>query len=303
MQLQLGDMLGGGGIITAPTTGGLLSATSATTLAWTATLTANGVIVGGGAGVVPTALAAGTNGQLLAGVTSAAPAMVTLSQDCTMTNAGVITCLKTNNVAFTSAATTGIGTSGATIPLLSTANTWTLGQTFTAAAVPTGGIAAAGGFTTSCRLIATGGAPANSSASAYTSQTPVTTEFYFAEVFVPANCTATGVAIYNSATISGNVKVGLANSGGTNVATSASTAMSGTTAYQLVPFTGTYAAVGPATYYIEVFYDNNTVRPNTYTAGSFGVSKATGQTYATGFTAITAPSTFTTALGPVASLY
>src|ERR1017187_1550580 len=36
---------------------------------------------------------------------------------------------------FTSAATTSIGTSGATLPLLSTANTWTLAQTFSAAPV------------------------------------------------------------------------------------------------------------------------------------------------------------------------
>lgn len=39
------------------------------------------------------------------------------------------------NLGLTAAATTAIGTSGATIPLLSTANTWTLAQTFSAAAV------------------------------------------------------------------------------------------------------------------------------------------------------------------------
>lgn len=39
------------------------------------------------------------------------------------------------NLGLTTAATTAIGTSGATIPLLSTANTWTLAQTFSAAAV------------------------------------------------------------------------------------------------------------------------------------------------------------------------
>ena len=54
----------------------------------------------------------------------------TMSQDCTIANTGVITCLKTNNVAFTSAATTAIGTSGATIPLLNGANTWSGAQTF-----------------------------------------------------------------------------------------------------------------------------------------------------------------------------
>ena len=57
-----------------------------------------------------------------------------LSGDCTTSGSNAVTCLKTNNVAFTSAATTAIGTSGATIPLLSTANTWTLAQTFSALA-------------------------------------------------------------------------------------------------------------------------------------------------------------------------
>lgn len=55
--------------------------------------------------------------------------------DCVISGVGAVICTKTSGVAFTSAATTAIGTSGATIPLLSTANTWTLGQTFTA--VPT----------------------------------------------------------------------------------------------------------------------------------------------------------------------
>jgi len=55
------------------------------------------------------------------------------SGDCTISGVGAVVCTKTNGVAFTAAATTAIGTSGATIPLLSTANTWTLGQTFSAA--------------------------------------------------------------------------------------------------------------------------------------------------------------------------
>ena len=56
-----------------------------------------------------------------------------VSGDCTTSGSNAITCLKTNNTAFTSAATTAIGTSGATIPLLSTANTWTAAQAFSSA--------------------------------------------------------------------------------------------------------------------------------------------------------------------------
>ena len=159
-------------------------------------------------------------------------------------------------------------------------------------------------FTLSPRTVHTCGIGGNSASSAFTNQTPVSTEFYVAEVLVPANMTITGVSVFNGTVASGNMKVGLATSAGINVATSVSTAVSGTNAYQNVAFTGTYSAVGPATYYVEVFYDNNTTRANAFTvAGGCGISKATTQVFATGFTTITPPTTFTTAIGPVASLY
>lgn len=176
------------------------------------------------------------------------------------------------------------------------------GQTVTGALTPAGGVAAAGGFSVSPRLIHTGGTSIMVSTDGNDS-TPVATEVYIAEIFVPANCTLTGVANFNGSVASGNIKVGLADSTGAIVATSASTAMSGTDAYQRVPFTATYAAKGPATYYVLLFVDNNTARVNTWAIGNFGASKQTGQVYATGFTAITAPTTFTTALGPIASVY
>lgn len=161
---------------------------------------------------------------------------------------------------------------------------------------------AALGASASCRLYHTGGAPNTSATAANTDQTPVATEVYIAELHVIMPCTATGVAVYNGSAVAGNAKVGLANAAGTVVATSASTATSGTTAYQRVPFTATLALV-PGTYYVLAFYDNTSQRPTAWTAGSFGAAKQTGQTYATGFTTITPPTTFTTALGPVASLY
>lgn len=153
-----------------------------------------------------------------------------------------------------------------------------------------------------CRLVHTGGAPNTSATAANTNQTPVATEVYIAEVQVMLPCTATGVAPYNGSAVSGNMKVGLASSAGAILATSASTAASGTTAYQRVPFTAA-VKLTPGTYYVLTFYDNTTQRATAWTAGSFGAAKQTGQTYATGFTAITPPTTFTTALGPVASLY
>lgn len=169
---------------------------------------------------------------------------------------------------------------------------------------PTGGVAAAGGFSTSPRNWHTGASKPLATTDG-TDYTVVATEVIIAEVFVPSNATITGVALFNGSAVAGNVKVGLANSAGAVVATSASTAQSGTDAYQLVPFTGTYAAVGPATYYVLAIGDTGggTSKINTHIIGSFGGSKQTGQVYATGFTTITPPTTFTTALAPMASLY
>jgi hypothetical protein len=174
-------------------------------------------------------------------------------------------------------------------------------KTFEDAIVPTGGVGAAGGFSVSPRNWATGGLPARISTDG-TDTTPVITETYIAEVFVPANATLTGIALFNGSAVSGNVKVGLANSAGAVVASSASTAQSGTDAYQRIAFSTAYAAVGPATYYVLLQVDNTTARFNSHTFGNFGAAKKTGEVYGT-LTTITPPTTFTTALGPIASLY
>lgn len=169
-----------------------------------------------------------------------------------------------------------------------------------------GGIGAAGGFSITPRMVHTGDQPAT--VSTFGSELTITnTELYVAECFVPANMTVTGVAFMTGTTTDGNVKVMLFNSAGTRVAISASTDNSGFTAdtYNRVAFTGTYAAVGPATYYIGVICDTNTNQINTHTFGNFGAGKITGLVYGTesGYASITVPTTFTTALGPVASLY
>jgi hypothetical protein len=166
----------------------------------------------------------------------------------------------------------------------------------------TAGISAAAGLSTKANLVHTGGIPARVSTDG-TDATPVITEVYYAQVFIHANMTITGVAIFNGSVASGNYKVGLFNSAGVLVATSASTAMVGTDVYQRAPFTATYAALGPGTYYVGLFIDNTTARYNTHTFGDFVAAKQTGQVYATGFTTITLATTFTTALGPIASLY
>jgi microcystin-dependent protein len=178
--------------------------------------------------------------------------------------------------------------------------------TVTGAITPTGGIAAAGGFTATPRNVHTGDNPATAAADG-TNLDIVVTELYVAECFIPANCTVTGVAPFFGANTNGNVKVMLFDSAGTRVAISASTAAGAFTAddYTRVAFTGTYAAVGPATYYVGIICDDNTNDLNTHVVGNFGAGKITGLVYATeaGYATISAPATFTTGLGPIATLY
>ena len=163
------------------------------------------------------------------------------------------------------------------------------------------GVAAAGGFTNAARCMHTGGVPATQTTDG-NDTTPSTTETYFAEVHIDSNVTLTGIALFNGSAVSGNVCVALADSTGAIVAECNATAQAGTDTYQRVPFTATYAAVGPATYYALVQFSSTSARFNTHIVGNFGASKKTGETFDT-FTTITPPTTFTTALGPIASLY
>lgn len=160
---------------------------------------------------------------------------------------------------------------------------------------------AAGGTRPSPRNCHSGGEPAIATTSG-TNLDIVTTETYIAEVFVPATATVTGIGIFNGTAVAGNVQVFLANAAGTVVASSASTAASGTTAYQLVPFSTPYTAAGPGTYYVCVQGNNSGGDLRTHVVGTFGASKATSTVFGT-LASITPPTTFTTGVGPIASLY
>lgn len=218
----------------------------------------------------------------------------------------------TNTIVNASQTTTAIWTipdTNGSASFVMTAAAQTVGgaKTFSAAIVPTGGVSAAGGFSVSPRNWHTGSSKALASTDG-TNLTIVATELYVAEVFVPANATITGVSVFWGDATEGNAKVMLFNSAGTRVAISASTDVSGHTAdaYSTrIPFTGTYAAVGPATYYVGVIADNTSHRMNTHIIGDFGAGKITGLVYGTeaGYATIAVPSTFTTGLGPIASLY
>jgi hypothetical protein len=64
-----------------------------------ASLTANGVLFGGGTGAVQ-ATSALSAGQIVVGVTSGAPRALSMSGDCTLASSGAITCTKTNGTAL-----------------------------------------------------------------------------------------------------------------------------------------------------------------------------------------------------------
>lgn len=148
------------------------------------------------------------------------------------------------------------------------------------------------------RTIHTGGMPARVSTDG-TDATPVVTETYLAEIHVPTTVTTTGVAVMNGTVASGNITVGIYTPGGACLGQSASTAQAGTDVYQLVPLALTLLS---GTYYVALQVDNVTGRFNTHVFGSFGAGKLTSQTYGVMANA-TMPTTFTTALGPIASLY
>jgi microcystin-dependent protein len=170
-------------------------------------------------------------------------------------------------------------------------------------ATATAALPAGTGFTRTAKLIHTGGLPAHATGDG-TDTTPVVTETYIAEVFVPGpgSVSLTGVSLFNGSAVAGNIQVALADSNGNVVAQSAATAAAGTTAYQRIPFSAAYNAIGPATFYVLLQNNNTSNRYRSHTFGDFGCSKKTGETFGT-FTAITPPTTFTAGQGPIASLY
>lgn len=165
------------------------------------------------------------------------------------------------------------------------------------------------------RLFHTGGCPALDSAAGNNS-TPVVTEIYLAELLVTVQCTPTGIAVFNGSDVTDSVKCALFDEGGTMIAATADTQCANADTYQRHPFTvgadGSTAflygtTLLPGSYYIGCIYDGTTSRYNTHAVGSFGAGKLTGHVYATAFVttgkSVTPPITFTTALGPIASLY
>lgn len=178
------------------------------------------------------------------------------------------------------------------------------GQTITGSLTVTGGINAAGGSTVAPRALHSQGQKAVVSTDGNNS-TPSITETYITSMFVPCNMIITGINVFNGSDVTGNITVALATSAGVPIAAakSASTAGSGTDAYQKVPFATPYAAVGPANYLVCVQYSSATARYNTHTIGTDPCIVQTGTTYGTIPTITPLPTTFVTNVGNIMSFY
>lgn len=175
-------------------------------------------------------------------------------------------------------------------------------STLTGALTASGGIAASGGQRT--RFLAWPPPTLTSG----TSTTPSTTVLYLSQIYIPANTTLTGIKVNNGATCGTNKWiVALFDSTGAPVANSSTSGVtcSGTDAYQAIPFTGTYAAVGPAVYWIGLYANGTTDRFRTIPAvGEFAglAGSVSAQTFGT-VASVTLPTTFSADLGPVGFVY
>jgi hypothetical protein len=135
-----------------------------------------------------------------------------------------------------------------------------------------------------------------------TDATAVNTETYIAQIDVPVQTTLTGIQWMGLATSTGNVQFELADSTGALIAAAAtaSTATAGTANYQTAAFVAPYIAK-PGKYFV-LMQNSGSNHYRAHTVGAFGCSKKTGETYGT-FTAVTPPTTFTTAICPIATTY
>ena len=116
--------------------------------------------------------------------------------------------------------------------------------------------------------------------------------------------TLTGIAILNGSAVAGNVSTMLYRATGSLVAgsLSAATAQSGTAAYQAFAC-GTASLIPAGTYYVAVQFSSASARFRSHVLGAFGAGKITSTVAGTAPSGVSPPTTFTTNLGPIASLY
>lgn len=142
-----------------------------------------------------------------------------------------------------------------------------------------------------------------------TSTTPVATTLYLSQIHIPGYSTLTGIKLSNGATVGTNKYiVALYDSAGTKLANSALAGVTtaGADVYQAIPFTSSYAAKGPGTFWIALWVNGTTDRFRTIPAvGEISgyAGTVTGQTFGTVPSTITPPTSFTADVGPVSFTY
>jgi hypothetical protein len=142
-----------------------------------------------------------------------------------------------------------------------------------------------------------------------TDTTGVANQQWIAPIYVPNSMTLNGVA-YLIGSVGGTDKaiVALYNAAGTTLLANSSTAGGGTTVgtagtTQALAFTGAYAAVGPALFWVTVQTNGTTAKIRTVPLGVApnGVQAAGGAAPASTITSV--PTTFTAAYSPIAVVY
>lgn len=141
-----------------------------------------------------------------------------------------------------------------------------------------------------------------------TNTTLVSGTTYWAELFIPRNVTLTGAGVLNGATVGTNswIVALYASAGGAAVANSALAGVtsSGANAFQQIAFTSTYAAVGPARYWIAFQANGTTDTLRTIAVSTFldVLTKSVTGTFGT-LPSLTVPTTFTADVGPIGYVY
>lgn len=129
---------------------------------------------------------------------------------------------------------------------------------------------------------------------------------YFAPIFIPGNRTLTGIGNLNGST-DGTHKLiyELHSSTGALLATTAvaGTLSAGTDVFQEIAFTATYAAKGPAYYWIAVQAEGTTPKTRRIAASTFKTLAGSSVGVFGTSAAITVPTTFTADMGPIAYVY
>ncbi len=183
------------------------------------------------------------------------------------------------------------------------ARTLSGGTTFLGAITPSGGVASTGRSLYSTTPI--GGVAYGSLGNDAVS---VSGTIYVAEIFIPRNFTVTGIGVLTGSTTTADKAIValFASAGGAAVATSdlAGTTLVGTDNFQEIPLTATYAAVGPARFWVAFQLNGTTNKMRRIAVSTYLDSRTKSYTGTFGtITSLTVPTGVVANVGPFAYVY